>query len=309
MENNTSSDLLSVARKAEISHLLKHLEAIPWPEGIEEARIHYDALGTPIAPDIHVEKVNIGHILSEIYTPPDCDPNRIMLYLHGGGFVFGSSKSHGGMVAEIARYAQCKVLFINYRRAPEHPFPAALQDSCAAYHWLRNQGYQSQCMSIAGDSAGGGLVLSTLLSLREQNYPLPGSAVCISPWTDQEFSGESYKTRKEMDPLIEERVCQLVSQSYLNGHDKQDPLVSPILADLSHLPPLFIQVGEREVLYNDAADLAQLAKQFNLDVTFEEWPDMVHVWHFYYKYLSDGIKAMQRVGKFVIEKSGNYHPC
>lgn len=289
---------------AELEAVLAYLAERPWPDGFNEARVHYDSLGPPIAPDIGVEQVSIGGVGAQVLTPPACDADRALLYLHGGGYVFGSLRSHAGMVAEVARAARCRVLQLDYRRAPEHPFPAAVEDATAAYQWLLRQGLAPGRIAIAGDSAGGGLTLAMLVAARAQGLPLAGAAVCLSPWVDLEATGESYRTRESMDPLVQRKVVDEVTRLYLNGEDPRVPTASPIHADLTGFPPLLIQVGEREILFSDSEALAKKAQALGVDVTFEEWPGMVHVWHLHYPRLTSGREAIERIGRFVIEKTG-----
>ncbi len=284
----------------EIDALLAFLDERPWPEGVDEARVHYDSLGPPIAPDIDVQPVTIADgVRGQVLTPPDCDDGRAVLYLHGGGYVFGSLVSHGGMVAEVARACGCRVLQLDYRRAPEHPYPAAVEDACAAYDWLLLRGFSAKSIAVAGDSAGGGLVLCTFAELDSRGIQLPGAGVCISPWGDLEATGESYTTRRHLDPLVQQEVVDLVTELYLNGQDPREPTASPIYADFRGFPPLLIQVGEREILYSDAEALAAKARASGVAVTFEEWSGMVHVWHMYYPRLSAGMRAIRRIGEFV----------
>jgi epsilon-lactone hydrolase len=294
----------AVRNAAELNAVLAYLEARPWPDGVNEARAHYDALGRPIAPDIGIERVSIDGVGAQMLTPADCDADRAILYLHGGGYVFGSLKSHAGMVAEVARAARCRVLQLDYRRAPEHPFPAAVEDATAAYQWLLRRGFAPERIAIAGDSAGGGLVLSMLVASRAQGIPLAGAAVCLSPWVDMEATGESYRTRERIDPLVQRKVVDEVTRLYLNGQDPRTPTASPIHADLTGFPPLLIQVGEREILFSDSEALAKKARALGVDVTFEEWPGMVHVWHLHYPMLASGREAIERIGLFLIEKTG-----
>lgn len=291
-------------RRAELVAVLAHLEARPWPDGVDAARAHYDSLGDPIAPDIGIEAVTLPHARAQLLVPPDRETERALLYLHGGGYVFGSLQSHGGLAAEVARAARCPVLQLDYRRAPEHPFPAAVEDATAAYRFLLEQDLAPRRIAIAGDSAGGGLVLGTLVACQAQGLPLAGAAVCLSPWVDLEATGESYQSRAHLDPLVQRKVVDEVIAHYLNGQDPRSPTASPIHADLTGFPPLLIQVGEREILYSDSEALAHKARAQGLDVTFEEWPDMVHVWHLHYPRLSAARQAIERIGQFVREKTG-----
>ncbi len=217
--------------------------------------------------------------------------------------MYGSFASHGGMTAEVARSSECKTFQPDYRRAPENPFPAAIEDACATYEWLLSQGYRPEQIAFVGDSAGGGLVMATLVTLKDQNRPLPGAAVCISPWVDLEMSGQSYIDRQSVDPMIDKELAEMLANIYLNGEDPKNPRVSAVHADLQGMPPLLIQVGEREVLFSEALLLAERAQASGVDVTFEEWPQMVHVWHLYFPVLTAGRDAIAGVGAFIREKT------
>jgi len=290
-------------RRREIDAVMADLEANPWPEDIVEARVLYDRMGPPIADDIAVDKFDIGAQKAQMLTPPGADADRVMLFLHGGGYVYGSLMSHGGMAAEISRSARCRGLQLDYRLAPEHPHPAAVEDACEAYEWLLGSGFLPARIALVGDSAGGGLVMAALAELQQRGRRMPGAAVCLSPWVDLEATGESYETRQHIDPMIDRKIVALVRRLYLNGQNPRLPTASPIHADLRKMPPLLIQVGEREVLFSDAQMLADKARASGVDVTFEEWPGMVHVWHLYYPILSAGREAIARVGQFIVEKT------
>lgn len=301
-EARTEEDKNEVARR-ELAAVLKDIDDNPWPTEIPEARVLYDKQGPPVAADIKRHRFEIGGVPAELYTPPEADADRALLFLHGGGYVYGSLQSHAGMAAEIARAARCTSLAMEYRLAPEHPFPAALEDACAAWEWLLRK-YKPEQLGLIGDSAGGGLVMSTLLTLKDKQRPLPGAVVCISPWVDLESKGESWTTRQKLDPMLDRPLVDLLSGLYLNGKDKAMPVVSSVNADLRGLPPMLIQVGEREVLFSEAELLAKNAKAAGVDVTFEEWKEMVHVWHLYYTMLGAGRDAIARVGAFVSTKTG-----
>jgi len=301
----TSSFLTSSEETArlEMEAVLADIAAHEWPTDIYEARELYDELGPPVATDISVEPITIGIIPAHMLTPPAFDTHRALLFLHGGGYVYGSFASHGGMTGEIARSSNCKTLQPQYRRAPEDPFPAAIEDACAAYEWMLAQGYRHEHIAFVGDSAGGGLVMATLLTLKNQNRPMPGAAVCISPWVDLEMSGQSYIDRQSIDPMIDRELADMLAALYLNGEDAKNPRVSPIHGDLRGMPPLLIQVGEREVLFSEAFSLYERARASGVDVTFEEWPLMIHVWHLYFPILTAGRDAIARIGAFVREKT------
>jgi epsilon-lactone hydrolase len=290
-----------VARR-ELAAVMADIDAHPWPDAIPEARVLYDQMGPPIADDIRQETFQINGVPAQLLIPPGADTDRALLFLHGGGYVYGSLVSHGGMVAEVARAARCPALSLQYRLAPEHPFPAALEDACAAHEWLLGR-YKPEKLGLVGDSAGGGLVMSTLVTLRDKGRPLPAATVCISPWVDLESTGESWKTRQAVDPMLDRPLVDKLSAMYLPGVKRPLSVVSTIHADLRGLPPMLIQVGEREVLFSEAEMLAKRARAAGVDVIFEEWAEMVHVWHLYYAMLGAGREAISKVGAFVLSKT------
>ena len=287
----------------EIEAVLVEIAANPWPDDIAEARLLMDRMAPPVASDIVAEQVALAGCRGQILIPPDYEEARATLFLHGGGYVYGSLRSHAGMAAELARATRGKTYQLDYRLAPEHPFPAALEDACAAYGWLRDAGHAAADIAVVGDSAGGGLVMATLLALRDRGAELPGAAVCLSPWVDLEATGESFTTRQRLDPMVDRRLVGILAGIYANGADLRNPLISPIHADLRGLPRLLIQVGEREVLFSEAEMLARRARRAGVDVTFEEWPDMVHVWHLFFPQLNEGRAAIARVGAFIAQSA------
>lgn len=302
MSLDTHETKEDIARR-ELAAVLADIDAHPWPTEIPEARVLYDQMGPPVAADVRSELFEIGGMPAQLMIPPDADADRAVLFLHGGGYVYGSLASHAGLVAEIARASRCAALAVQYRLAPEHPFPAALDDACAGYEWLLRRGFKPERIALIGDSAGGGLVMSTLVTLRDKRRPLPGATVCISPWVDLESKGESWRTRQAMDPMLDLPLVEKLRVLYLPGNDLANPVVSTVNADLRGLPPMLIQVGEREVLFSEAELLARNARAAGVDVTFEEWPQMVHVWHLYYAMLGAGREAIARVGAFVCART------
>lgn len=298
----------SEASKAEIDALIQKLEASPWPEGVAACRDHYDKLGGPIPGNVDVQTISEGQVKGALISPPNADLSAIVLFLHGGGYVFGSSKSHGAMAAQVALGLGCPVLVLDYRLAPEHRCPSALEDACAAYDWLIARGNLPGKIAIVGDSAGGGLAISMLVALRDAGKSLPATAVCISPWVDLTLSGDSHTTRKAIDPAVQESVVIEVAGHYLGDSDPANPMASPYFADLTGLPPLLVQVGAREILFSDAEMLRDKAQDAGVDVTFEEWPGMIHVWHFYSADLSDGRGALDRVAQYLRDRLPLHHP-
>jgi acetyl esterase/lipase len=289
--------------RSELDAVLEEIAADPWPDDTAEARALYDRLGPAIESDIAHEYISCAGVAAQVLTPPGSEARRAVVFLHGGGYVFGSLLSHGGMAAEVGRAAGCRVLQVDYRLAPEHPHPAAIEDACASYEWLLEHGASPETVAFVGDSAGGGLVLAALLTLRDRRRPLPAAAALLSPWVDLEATGESYRTRQSLDPMIDIQLVLKLRGLYIGERDPRTPTVSPIHADLGGMPPLLIQVGEREVLFSEAQLLAANAEAAGVEVEFEEWCGMVHVWHLYYPKLSAGRKAIDRIGQFIRRKT------
>jgi monoterpene epsilon-lactone hydrolase len=295
---------MSAADHAELETLLVALEADIWPEDFAAAREFYDAWGTPVAADIVVTDHHPGGVPSYLATPPGADPTRIGLWLHGGGFVYGSQRSHGSMIAEVARAAGFAITHLQYRRAPENRYPAALEDAVAAYRGLLAEGWDPQAISLIGDSAGGGLVLAVLLYLRDHEVPLPAAAACISPWADLDGTGESFVANDEIDPLISSSVVEQVREAYLGETSAQTPYASPLYGQVDGLPPILIQVGEREMLLSDSERLTHKIRETGGSATLEVWPGMVHVWHLHHTRLAKAREAIARLGAFLRSPRG-----
>lgn len=287
------------AGDGEIDVIVAEMQANPWPADIDAARARLDSEASPIAAGVAASRLSAHGVPCQLLTPAKLEAGRIILYLHGGGFVYGSLDSHAGMASHIALAAGSALLQVDYRLAPEHRFPAPVQDACAAYAWLLMQGYAAHGITILGDSAGGGLVLSAMLALKQAGIALPGAAVCISPWVDMEFKGDSFLTRQQIDPLVSHQTCAIVTALYMDGQDRRQPAASPLHGDLAGFPPLLIHIGEREILFSDAERLARKARAAGVDVTFEEWPQMVHVWHLLHERLPQARAAIAAIGRFI----------
>ncbi len=253
---------------------------------------------------VTISPIVAGGTPGEWLTPVGVNPARVLLHLHGGGYVTGSCRTHRAMVSRLACAAQMRGLLLDYRLAPEHPFPAAVEDALATYRWLIQNGLNPRQMVIAGDSAGGGLTLATLLALPDAGDPLPAAAVCISPLTDLAATGESIQTCAEADPWLTPEVFAMI-RLYWGGHDCRLPLLSPLYADLRGLPPLLIHVGTDEILLNDSTRLAERASEAGVHVTLEIWPDMWHVWHLFAPYLPEARQAIDRLGRFMQQQVGS----
>jgi monoterpene epsilon-lactone hydrolase len=235
---------------------------------------------------------------------PHAAPQRpVILHLHGGGWIMPLDNIHRRKIARLSRAAGARALAVDYRLAPEHPFPAALEDCLSAYHWLLDGGIPPQDIVIAGDSAGGNLTLTTLLALRNRGDPLPAAGVCVSPLTDLTGTGESFQ--RTSDAVLLPGFVRTAIRAYAGGHDLHDPLLSPLFADLKGLPPLLIQVGADEILRSDAEGFAEKARAAGVEVDLTVWPGMWHVWHVFAPYLPEAEKAVNLIAAFIRERVGS----
>lgn len=249
------------------------------------------------------EKAVVGGVPGEWQTPKVAVGGRVLLYLHGGGYAIGSPTSHRDMVGMIADACGARTLLLDYRLGPETPFPGAVEDAVAAYKALLAAGTPVDRLFIAGDSAGGGLTVATLVSLRDQGLPLPAAGICISPWTDMSLASPSMYSKADADPLLRPEALKWLGDLYLAGQDPKAPLASPVYADLSGLPPLLIHVGSEEVLLDDALRLHEAARAAGVKSTLEVWDGQMHVWHLMAAIVPEGKQAIQRIGQFVGEHS------
>ena len=271
---------------------------------IEEQRAGFEMLASaaPPADDIKREAVDAGGVPAEFAIAGAAEPT--VLYLHGGGYVIGSIATHRDLVSRLVRATGGRALSVDYRLAPEHPFPAALDDATAAYRWLLSSGVDPARLVIAGDSAGGGLTIATMVALRDAGDPLPAAAVCVSPWADLECSGESITSKADVDPILRQESLLGWAKAYLGDAGPRSPLASPIHADLAGLPPLLIMMGTAELLFDDATRLAERAQAAGVDVTLEPWEEMIHAWPLFAFALPEGRQALDRIGAFVRERTG-----
>jgi monoterpene epsilon-lactone hydrolase len=270
---------------------------------IQEQRAQTEAmLRFPVADDVRYEEVNAGGVPAEWITTPGASEGRVVYYLHGGGYVLCSVNTHREMISRISRATGARALAINYRLAPECPFPAAVEDAVAGYKWLLSNGIEPGRIVVAGDSAGGGLTVATLVALRDADVALPAAGICISPWADMECTGVAKLAAQ--GSMIEYEGILKMAKAYVGEASLRAPLASPIHADLTGLPPLLIQVGGAEELIEDSILLEARAKECGVDVTLETWEDMFHVWHMYAPMLPEGQQAIDRVGEFVRGKTG-----
>jgi epsilon-lactone hydrolase len=286
---------------SEIVSLRAMLAARPRATEIAQMRRDIDQRGKDfgLAADVTVQTVDAHGVRAEWTSTPNADRSSAILYLHGGGYVIGSLDSHRHVAAEVGRASGTRTLAVDYRLAPEHPFPAPVEDTLAAYRYLLESDIQPKHIALAGDSAGGGLVVGALLAIREAGLPLPGCGWCISPWVDMEALGASYIDRAATDPTVQKATIELMAQRYLGGADPRHPHVAPIYGDLHGLPPLLIQVGAVETLLDDSLSLARKAGIADVPVDLQIWPEMIHVWHLYFPLLSAGRRAIAAGGSFV----------
>lgn len=222
-----------------------------------------------------------------------------MLYLHGGCYTSGSVETHRELITRIAEAAGRRALGLNYRLAPTHPFPAAVEDVVNAYRWLLDGGLRPASIAFVGDSAGAGLALAATLAVRNERLPIPGTVACISPWVDLAVTGESMETNAVNDPIVSRRMLLGWGKLYLGEHDPRTPLASPLYADLRGLPPLLIQAASAEVLLDDATRLAARAAAGGVRTTLEIWPEMLHAWHLFAAILPEGRDAIAQLGDFI----------
>ena len=286
----------------EIDAIRQLLGSKPRPVGWQERRQRLDEVGStwPVAPDVQCETADCDGVAGEWSIVRGSAPSRVLLYFHGGGYCSGSIVSHRRLVTEAGRAAGMRTLAIDYRLAPEHPYPAAHEDALAAWRFLRRQGLAASSIVVGGDSAGGNLALGLISRLRTAGEELPACAWLLSPWTDLTMTGETLATRDAVDPLIHEAYLTELADAYAPPPvDRRDPLISPLFADLAGFPPTLIQVGSAETLLADATRLALAAGAADVDVTLQVWPHMIHAWPVWNAHLEDGRRALAEAGRFI----------
>jgi monoterpene epsilon-lactone hydrolase len=279
---------LTLVRRAPVAEHVDHMRM----------RADLDKTGGRFPDGVIGTPVDAGGVPAEWIDPPGGATDRVVLYLHGGGYVAGSIDSHRNLTGHLAQAVGCRVLALDYRLAPEHPHPAAVTDAVAAYRWLLDQGIAAEHVVIAGDSAGGGLTMATLLMARDQGLAMPSAAVPISPMLDLEATGESMTTRADADPMISREMALEIVQLFIGDGDRHDPYAAPLHGDLRGLPPLLIQVGDAEVLLDDSTRLATTAQAAGVDVILEVWPEMVHVFQASAGYVPEADEAIAHIADF-----------
>ncbi|PKO64306.1 MAG: alpha/beta hydrolase [Betaproteobacteria bacterium HGW-Betaproteobacteria-16] len=267
---------------------------------VTQMRQDWDELFGGVPVHAQIEDVDAGGVKAQWVSAPGADTQRAVLYFHGGGFQVGSLVSHRALMADLSAAAHCRVLGVDYRLAPEHRYPAALDDAWAAYQWLIGQGFAPNRIATAGDSAGGGLALSLLLRLRDAGQALPAAALLMSAWTDLTAAGASYGTRADSDPIHQRPMIMAMARNYLGKEgNAADPLVSPLFANLQGLPPLLAQVGDRETVLDDSRDFVARAKEAGVDATLQVWDHMIHVFQQFPTELPEARAAIDDMGNFL----------
>ena len=295
LDKQATYDNLSIERKARavlpLARFMQTVMPLPmarWLLKLGNARLRLDHA-------VKREAVSADGVSCEWLIPPNSPADQVLLYLHGGGFVFGLTPPHLQMGAYLARKMGMRILMVDYRLAPDHPFPAALDDCATAYRWLLKQGISAPNIAVAGDSAGGNLAITLLMELRNNGDPLPAAAACLSPVTDL-TKDNLHPGRK--DPLLPARAVGFYTRSYLGRSDAHNPLISPVFGDLRALPPLLVHAGEDEILCEDAVRLARLAESAGVDVRLEIYPRMWHVWQINLS-LPQAVQSLEAIAHFL----------
>lgn len=265
-----------------------------------EARERFEnmLLGLPVKEVLTFAEETVGGVSGVWAAPAEVESNRVVLYLHGGGYVGGSAFGYRGLAGLIAEAAGGRAFLPDYRLAPEHVYPAALDDALAVYQGLLDAGHDAQSITVSGDSAGGGLAAALVLAIKDRGLPLPAAVALISPWTDLAGTGSTLKSKSDADPLISAEGLDNCGRVYLGEADATDPGASPLYGDFAGFPPLLIEVGTSEVLLSDAARLAERAAAADVDVTLHTWQGMVHVFPNLWFALSEGPEAIAEIGAF-----------
>jgi acetyl esterase/lipase len=263
------------------------------------ARMERMAKLGPPPPEARFEHADADGVRAEWVSGPGARRDRAVLYLHGGGYYAGSLATHRGLAARISVAADAPVLLADYRLAPEHPFPAAVQDAARAYRWLLSSGFSAGRLAVAGDSAGGGLAVAAMLALKASGEPLPAAGVCLSPWFDLAMTGDSLRTHASADPIIRPSDLPFVARCYLGPADPRTPTASPLYGHLAGLPPILIQVGTDEVLLDDSRRFAERAREAGVPVRLDVWEEMIHVWQAYARLVPEARHAIEAIGAFL----------
>ncbi len=287
-------------QRQDLDQLLRHGPFDIGGEVVEQRTVFHDMIASiPLPEDVSAKQGELGGVpVITVQTPHD-DPSVVVLYFHGGAYALGSASDSVGLAADVSRRVGARAISVDYRLAPEHPFPAAVEDAVAAYRALLDDGTASSRIAFVGESAGGGLVAAALVALKEADLPQPASATVFSPWTDLTVSGESMLSKADVDPALTPQGMRTRARDYLRDTDPASPLTSPIFADLTGLPPLLIQAGSHEILLDDAVRLAARAGRYDVPVELQIWPEVPHVFQGYAALLDDADQALLAAAAFI----------
>ncbi|MFI1920376.1 alpha/beta hydrolase [Nocardia sp. NPDC020380] len=287
-------------QRKELDELLRHGPLDIGGDVTEQRTIFHEMIAAiPVPSDVSTAQHELGGVPVVIMDTPGTDPSVAVLYLHGSAYALGSAADSVGLAADVSRRVGARAISVDYRLAPEHRFPAALEDAVAAYRGLLDEGVPAARIAMVGESAGGGLVAATLAALGDHALPQPGCAAVFSPWVDMTVSGASARTRADLDPVLTPEAMRTRARDYLGAHDLATPLASPIFADLTGLAPLLIQVGSHEILLDDALRLAARAADQDVRVELQVWPEVPHVFQGYAALLDDAGQALDAAAAFI----------
>jgi len=291
---------VSTEQRATVDAILRQA-AFPVDSTVEEQRRAFreTASAQPLPGDVTLTAAELGGVPTAEITIDGIEPRHVVLYFHGGVYVISDAVLAAGLASEVGRRMQAKVISVDYRLAPEHPYPAAVDDALAAYGALLESGVAASDIAFAGESAGGGLAIATMVNARDHGLDLPAAAYVMSPYVDLTLAGTSMETKGAADPLLSRELLEPRVADYVQGQDAAFGLISPIFADLSGLPPLIIQAGSNEVLLDDAVRLAQQAAAADVEVTLEVTPGVPHVFQGFSAMLDEGAAALDRAGRLV----------
>jgi epsilon-lactone hydrolase len=291
---------MSIEQQETLDAILRQ-SALPIGSSVDEQRRLLRELvsAQPLPTEVTVTAATLGGVGTAEVTVDGIDPRHVVLYFHGGVYVIGDAFLAAELASQVGRRTQAKVISVDYRLAPEHPYPAAVEDALASYRALLHDGVAASDIAFAGESAGGGLAIATLVNARDHGLPLPAAAYVMSPYVDLTLAGTTMETRREVDPLLSRELLQPRVTDYASGHGPASGLISPLFADMSGLPPLLIQAGTHEVLLDDAVRLAREAANADIAVTLDITPGVPHVFQAYHALLDEGAAALDRAGVFL----------
>jgi acetyl esterase/lipase len=292
---------VSIEQRESLDAILRQSAFPPGADVDEQRRQLRELLSAqPLPAEVTVTAATLGGVPTAEITVDGIEPRHVVLYFHGGVYVMGDAALAADLASQVGRRAQARVISVDYRLAPEHPYPAAVDDALAAYAALLDDGIDPSSIAFAGESAGGGLAIATLVNARDHGLPLPAAALVMSPYVDLTLAGTTMETRRDADPLLSREALQARVGDYTSGQDAALGLISPLFADLAGLPPLIIQAGTHEVLLDDALRLAERAAAADVEVTLDITPGVPHVFQAYHAILDEAAEALDRAGQFLL---------